>query len=43
MLTRNLSENYVVTRGIKAINIIYQMTGRVPSLIQQSHLEKNEG
>jgi brefeldin A-resistance guanine nucleotide exchange factor 1 len=37
-----ISENYTVTRGIKAINIIYQMTGRVPSLIQQSHLEKNE-
>ncbi|KAJ9368343.1 hypothetical protein DTO282E5_6936 [Paecilomyces variotii] len=36
------SENKTVTRGVKAIGLIYQMTSRVPSLIQQSHLEKSE-
>jgi brefeldin A-resistance guanine nucleotide exchange factor 1 len=41
--TNKTSENQTVTRGIKAIGIIYQMTARIPSLIQQSHLEKNEG
>lgn len=37
------SENQVVTRGIKAIGLIYHLTGRVPALIKQSHLEENEG
>ncbi|KAJ5199979.1 SEC7-like alpha orthogonal bundle [Penicillium cf. griseofulvum] len=36
------SENQVVTRGIKAIGLIYHLTGRVPALIKQSHLEENE-
>lgn len=37
------SENESVTRGIQAIDVIYKMTDRTPSLIQQSHLEKSEG
>ncbi|PGH26999.1 hypothetical protein AJ80_01383 [Polytolypa hystricis UAMH7299] len=35
-------DNPVVIRGIKAIGIIYHLTSRVPTLIQQSHLERNE-
>lgn len=37
------SENQIVTRGIKAIGLIYDLTRRVPTLIQQSHLEEREG
>lgn len=37
------SENQVVTRGVKAIGLIYHLTGRVPALIKQSHLEEHEG
>lgn len=33
----------VVQRGVKAMTIIYQITNRVPYLIEQSHLESNEG
>lgn len=36
------SENQVVARGIKAIGLIYNLTGRVPTLIKQSHLEERE-
>ncbi|CAG8270358.1 unnamed protein product [Penicillium olsonii] len=36
------SENQVVTRGVKAIGLIYHLTGRVPALIKQSHLEEHE-
>lgn len=36
-------ENDTVSRGIQAISIIFQMTSRTPSLIQQSHLERSEG
>ncbi|OAA68348.1 guanine nucleotide exchange factor [Niveomyces insectorum RCEF 264] len=36
------SENAAVQRGIKAINIIYNMTSRIPHLMKQSHLESNE-
>lgn len=36
------SENQVVTRGIKAIGLIYHLTARVPALIKQSHLEERE-
>jgi hypothetical protein len=32
-----------VQRGIKAVNIIYSMTSRIPQLMKQSHLENNEG
>ena len=37
------SENHIVSRGIKAIGLIYHLTGRVPTLIKQSHLEEREG
>ncbi|KAG6366880.1 hypothetical protein INS49_001061 [Diaporthe citri] len=36
------SENPAVQRGIKAVNIIYSMTSRIPQLMKQSHLENNE-
>ncbi|KAL4890207.1 hypothetical protein BDV59DRAFT_185042 [Aspergillus ambiguus] len=36
------SENETVSRGLKAIGLIYQLTGRVPTLIKQSHLEESE-
>ena len=36
------SENAAVARGVKAINIIYDMTSRIPQLMEQSHLESNE-
>ncbi|KAJ5279431.1 hypothetical protein N7478_004803 [Penicillium angulare] len=35
-------ENHVVTRGVKAIGLVYHLTARVPTLIKQSHLEKRE-
>ncbi|KAL1955210.1 hypothetical protein VTO42DRAFT_8922 [Malbranchea cinnamomea] len=35
-------DNPLVTRGVQAIEIILQITGRTPALIQQSHLERNE-
>ncbi|PGH14138.1 hypothetical protein AJ79_03255 [Helicocarpus griseus UAMH5409] len=35
-------DNPFVQRGTKAIGLIYHLTGRVPALIQQSHLERNE-
>ena len=37
------SEIEVVDRGFKAVTMIYHLTDRVPSLIEQSHLERNEG
>ncbi|CAK7562594.1 MAG: GDP/GTP exchange factor for ARF [Sporothrix epigloea] len=36
------SENAAVQRGIKAIDIIYNMTSRIPYLMKQSHLESSE-
>ncbi|ORY59461.1 Sec7 domain-containing protein [Pseudomassariella vexata] len=36
------SENAIVSRGVKAVNIIYSMTSRIPHLMKQSHLESNE-
>lgn len=42
MLTRR-SENEVVDRGFQAVVMIYQLTNRVPTLIKQSHLEREEG
>lgn len=42
MLTDN-RDNEAVIRGSKAVNMIYQLTNRVPVLIEQSHLERNEG
>ncbi|EEP80403.1 conserved hypothetical protein [Uncinocarpus reesii 1704] len=35
-------DNPLVIRGTKAVGIIYQMTARIPALISQSHLERNE-
>jgi brefeldin A-resistance guanine nucleotide exchange factor 1 len=37
------SDKPVVTRGVKAVEIIYSMTSRVPQLMKQSHLESSEG
>ena len=36
-------ENEVVDRGYRAVLMIYQLTGRVPALIEQSRLQRNEG
>lgn len=35
-------ESSVVGRAVQAINIIYQLTGRIRPLIEQSHLERRE-
>ncbi|KAK2746377.1 GDP/GTP exchange factor for ARF [Myotisia sp. PD_48] len=37
-----VSDNPYVIRGTKAIGIVYQITSRIPTLIQHSHLERNE-
>lgn len=37
------SENTIVSRGVKAINLISSMTARIPHLMKQSHLENSEG
>jgi len=42
MLTRERGDE-VVARGIKAVGIVYALTGNVPTLIKQSHLDKREG
>ena len=42
MLIRG-SENEVVDRGFQAVVMIYQLTNRVPALIERSHLERKEG
>ncbi|KAI3323562.1 Sec7-domain-containing protein [Xylariaceae sp. AK1471] len=36
------SENTVVSRGVKAVNLISSMTARIPHLMKQSHLEDSE-
>ncbi|KAF9889422.1 GDP/GTP exchange factor for ARF [Aspergillus nanangensis] len=36
------SGNETVSRGLKAIGLIYQLTRRAPALIKQSHLEESE-
>lgn len=36
-------ENETVSRGSKAVVMVYQLSSRVPSLIRQSHLERSEG
>ncbi|RWA05181.1 hypothetical protein EKO27_g9926 [Xylaria grammica] len=36
------SENTVVLRGVKAVNLISSMTARIPHLMKQSHLENSE-
>ncbi|KAI9815369.1 MAG: GDP/GTP exchange factor for ARF [Thelocarpon impressellum] len=35
-------DDEAVLRGVKAVSIVYQLTGRVQGLIKQSHLERNE-
>ncbi|KAK4694820.1 hypothetical protein P7C71_g2824, partial [Lecanoromycetidae sp. Uapishka_2] len=35
-------ENEVVDHGFRAVIMIYQLTNRVPALIEQSHLERKE-
>jgi brefeldin A-resistance guanine nucleotide exchange factor 1 len=35
--------NEVVVRGSTAMSIVFQMSARVPNLIEQSHLETGEG
>ncbi|KAI4248575.1 MAG: hypothetical protein LQ352_005900 [Teloschistes flavicans] len=35
-------ENENINRGQEAVYLVYQLTNRVPALIEQSHLEKNE-
>ena len=42
-LTFSYSDNAAVSRGVKAINLISSMTGRIPHLMNQSHLESKEG
>ncbi|KAI4211594.1 MAG: hypothetical protein LQ351_005635 [Letrouitia transgressa] len=32
----------ILERAVKAVSLIYQLTGRVPALIEKSHLERNE-
>ena len=36
-------EKEAVERGHRAVVMIYQLTARVPGLIEQSHLERKEG
>lgn len=36
------SDNAIVSRGVKAINLIHNMTSRIPHLMKQSHLEASE-
>ncbi|KAI1814674.1 Sec7-domain-containing protein [Poronia punctata] len=36
------SENAIVSRGVKAVNLISSMTARIPHLMKQSHLENSE-
>jgi len=36
-------DNELISRGLKAVTIIYSMTGRIPQLMKQSHLESSEG
>ncbi|KAK9770576.1 putative SEC7 domain-containing protein [Seiridium cardinale] len=36
------SDNAVVSRGVKSINLIYNITSRIPHLMKQSHLEASE-
>lgn len=32
-----------VDRGCRAVDTLYNITARIPQLVQQSHLENNEG
>lgn len=35
--------NETVTRGLRAVTLIYNMTSKIPHLMKQSHLESSEG
>ncbi len=35
-------ESPIVVRGVESVSIIYHLTSRIPDLISQSHLERNE-
>ncbi|MCJ1394233.1 GDP/GTP exchange factor for ARF [Xylographa bjoerkii] len=35
-------DNELVSRGIRAVTMVYQLSSRVPALIEQSHLERKE-
>jgi brefeldin A-resistance guanine nucleotide exchange factor 1 len=41
--TKKPESNEVVVRGSTAMNIVFQLSGRVPNFIEQSHLETTEG
>ena len=36
-------DNELVKRGVEAVHMTFQVSKRVPHLIQQSQLERNEG
>jgi brefeldin A-resistance guanine nucleotide exchange factor 1 len=36
-------EDAIVSRSVKAVSMIYQLTSRIPVLMQRSHLESKEG
>ena len=36
-------ESELVKRGMKAVNMIFQLSSRVPMLIERSQLERKEG
>jgi hypothetical protein len=36
-------DNEAVKRGMKAVNMIFQLSNRVPGLIEHSQLERQEG
>lgn len=38
-----LRASAVVGRAVKAVSLISQLTGRIPALVKQSHLESSEG
>ncbi|KAL8699180.1 MAG: hypothetical protein Q9224_001529 [Gallowayella concinna] len=37
-----VKDNDEIQRGREAVSLVYQLTNRVPALIEQSHLERNE-
>lgn len=42
-LTDSNRDSDTVSRGIKAVTTMYNMTGRIPELMDQSHLGSSEG
>ena len=43
MLTLRNRDNELVKRGMQAVNMIFQLSNRVPGLIEHSQLERQEG